>query len=136
MKYLHYVIMAAVLSLTPLCIQPAFAAGPGGFSGPTTGGPAMKGAPDKMGEIITVEKAKTLRDDARVVLRGNIVSQVAGEKDEFIFRDATGEIQVDIPRKAFGPHNVTPDDTVIIYGKVDHDDRHIEIDVKRLDIAR
>lgn len=121
MRYILSLLLAACLSL------PAYAAnktqppaGPGGFSGPVSGSMAD-----------TVAAAKQLADDARVVLTGNIVSQLAGSKNEYIFKDATGEIQVEIAPRVFRGLNITPDDKVRISGKVDKDmGKDIEIDVK------
>ena len=95
----------------------------GGFSGPVSGAMAE-----------TVKDAKALPDDARVVLTGNIISQLAGSKDEYIFKDATGEIQVEISPKIFRGLDITPDDRVRISGKIDKDmGREPEIDVKLLE---
>ena len=95
----------------------------GGFSGP--------GADS----ATTVEKAKKMRDDSLVSLTGNIVSRVGGEK--YIFRDATGEITIEIDDEDFRGQNVTPNDTVRIIGEVDREfGRGTEIDVKRLDVLR
>lgn len=76
----------------------------------------------------TVEQAKKLSDDSWVVLRGNIVKQV-GKKD-YIFKDSTGEIQVEIGPKDWRGQSITPDDLIEIAGEVDKDWNSIEIDVK------
>lgn len=92
----------------------------GGFSGPMSGVQAE-----------TVAKALELPDDAPVMLTGNIVSQIAGKKKKFLFKDATGEIRVEIDRKAFGGLDITPQDTVQIIGKMDKDfGENPEIEVK------
>lgn len=129
MRYLIIIALAAFLA------APAYAAfeGPGantpssaqsGFQGPTGGAMAD-----------TVAKALTLSDDAPVVLTGNIVMQIAGSKDDYIFKDATGEIKVDIDRKVFKDRRVTPENTVRISGKIDKDfGKDAEVDVKMLEI--
>lgn len=76
----------------------------------------------------TVEQAKQLSDDSWVVLKGHIIKQV-GRKN-YIFKDATGEIQVEIDQKKWRGQSVTPDDLVEISGEVDKDWNSIEIDVK------
>lgn len=124
MRYILSLLLVACLSV------PAFAAykGPqagqgGGFSGPVSGSMAD-----------TVAAAKQLADDSRVVLTGHITSQLAGSKNEYIFKDDTGEIQVEIAPKVFRGIDITPDDKVRISGKVDKDlGRDIEIDVKVLE---
>ena len=85
--------------------QPAHARG--GFSGPISGAQAT-----------TVEKAKTLNDKSPVVLHGNIVSQLAGTKDIFIFKDATGEVQLLVPEEVFGTLSITPQTPVEVSGTV------------------
>lgn len=98
----------------------------GGFSGPVSGAMAD-----------TVVKAKELPDDAPVVLTGNIISRVAGKKHKFTFKDATGEILLDIGKKAFRGQDISPQDTVRVTGKVDKDfGEELEIDVKQLEIIR
>lgn len=89
----------------------------GGFTGP---GPALT----------TVEQVKNMKDDARVTLRGNIVQRLGD--DEYLFRDNTGEIHVDIDGKRWQGQQVGPSDLVEIQGKVDRDWNTLEIDVKRL----
>jgi uncharacterized protein (TIGR00156 family) len=106
-----------------LAVALLFAAGSawaqGGFTGP---GPNL--APT------TVEQAKTLPDDSKVVLRGYIV-QSLGDKD-YLFKDDSGSITVEIGRRTWGGQQVGPDDLVEIYGEVDKDDFDVEIDVKRI----
>lgn len=130
MRYLMIIALAAFLA------SPAYAAFEGsgtnaqtaqsGFQGPTGGAMAD-----------TVAKAMTLSDDSPVVLTGNIVMQVAGSNDDYIFKDATGEIKVDIDRKVFRDRRVTPENTVRISGKIDKDfGKDIEVDVKSLEIIK
>lgn len=98
----------------------------GGFQGPVTGAQAE-----------TVEKARNLPDDAPVILTGNIISQVAGTDDKYNFRDNTGEIVVEIKRKVFKNHSVTPQDKVRIGGKIDKDfGSDVEVDAKVLEVLR
>lgn len=127
------------LALVALLAAPALAAfeGPGsnaaagstsaaGFQGPTSGVQAT-----------TVEKAQQCSDDAPVVLTGNIISREAGSKDKYMFRDATGEILVDIDNKVFAGRQVTPQNTVRLTGKVDKDMlKPVKVDVKVLEILK
>ena len=130
MKYLRTLAILAALAAPVAFALPA-QAGPmdkaaGGFSGPVSGAMAD-----------TVAKALTLGDDAPVVLTGNIVSQVAGKKDKFIFKDATGEVRMEIDRKVFAGQSVTPQDTVRIIGKVDKDlGKDVKIEAKSLEIVK
>ncbi|ALX77720.1 Protein ygiW precursor [Cronobacter malonaticus 681] len=84
-------IAACALSATPVMAQE------GGFSGPdnSASATATKGGfqgPDAAST--TVSEAKNLRDDAWVVLEGNIVRKMG--KELYEFRDASGSINVDI----------------------------------------
>lgn len=82
------------------------------------------------GSSTTVESAKSLRDDAWVTLRGNIVERISD--DLYVFKDATGTINVDIDHKRWNGLTVTPQDTVEIQGEVDKDWNSVEIDVKQI----
>lgn len=92
-----------------------------GFKGPTPG-------------LSSVAQAKTLRDDAWVVLEGNVVRQLGHELYEF--RDSTGVITVDIDDKRWQGQSATPADKVRIEGEVDKDWNSVEIDVKRLQVLK
>ena len=125
MRYILSLLLVACLAM------PAYAAFKGGseagkgggFSGPVSGAMAD-----------TVAAAKSLADDSRVVLTGHIVSQLAGSKDEYMFKDDTGEIQVEISPRVFKGNDITPDDKVRISGKIDKEmGRDIEVDVKVLE---
>ena len=125
--------MRAVLSMLLLALLafPAHAAfqGPGaspaeGFKGPTVGT-----------EITTVKQALDSKDDAAVLLTGHITGRKAGSDDKYVFKDATGEITVDIDREVFAGQSVTPENTVRLSGKVDKDMmKPVKIDVKVLEI--
>lgn len=115
------------LVLALFIAMPAYA----GFSGGKSGG--FSGPGQNNGT--TVQDAKKLRDDAPVTLTGNIVSRISGDK--YVFRDATGEITIDIDDEDFRGQDVTPNDTVRIMGDVDKEfGRGVEIDVKRLEVLR
>ncbi|HIF3242318.1 TPA: YgiW/YdeI family stress tolerance OB fold protein [Salmonella enterica] len=109
--------LAAIVAVMALCSTPVLAAQQGGFSGPN-------------GSSTTVESAKSLRDDAWVTLRGNIVERISD--DLYVFKDATGTINVDIDHKRWNGLTVTPQDTVEIQGEVDKDWNSVEIDVKQI----
>ena len=63
-----------------------------GFTGPST--------------VVTVEHAKTLRDDAPVTLRGTIERHLCGEN--YVFTDASGTIDVEIDDRRWQGHTVSP----------------------------
>lgn len=89
----------------------------GGFKGPAV-------AP------ITVKEALELKDDSRVTLMGNIERSLGG--NQYLFKDATGSVEVEIDKKRWNGVIVSPEDTVEISGKVDKDWGSTEIDVKQI----
>ncbi|MGG7448317.1 YgiW/YdeI family stress tolerance OB fold protein [Kosakonia oryzendophytica] len=120
---------AAIIAVFALCSAPAFAANQGGFTGP--GATQQSGGfTGPNGSKATVESVKSLRDDAWVTLRGNIVERVSD--DTYLFKDATGTINVDINRKRWNGVTVGPQDVVEIQGEVDKDWNSVEIDVKEI----
>ena len=113
-----------------LCSAPVLAAQQGGFSGPSATQTQSGGFQGPNGSSTTVESAKSLRDDTWVTLRGNIVERISD--DLYLFKDATGTINVDIDHKRWNGVTVTPQDTVEIQGEVDKDWNSVEIDVKQI----
>ncbi|ELG93114.1 YgiW/YdeI family stress tolerance OB fold protein [Escherichia sp. E3659] len=95
----------------------------GGFSGP-----------GMVSEVTSVAQAKMRRDDAKVVLEGNIVRQVGNELYEF--RDNSGSIYVDIDASYWQGQNISPNDKVRIEGDVDKDWNSVEIDAKRITLLK
>ncbi|MHA6307750.1 YgiW/YdeI family stress tolerance OB fold protein [Hafnia paralvei] len=89
----------------------------GGFNGPNAG-------------AMTVEKAKTMSDDTRVTLRGNIEQRIGD--DNYTFRDASGTMNVEIDHKRWNGQTITPKDTVELQGKIDKDWNSVELDVKQI----
>lgn len=75
-------------------------------------------------------------DDQRVVLQGNVLRRLYGDK--YIFSDGTGEIRVDIDTEEWPPGQQISESTrVEIIGKVDVDwGRVTEIDVKVLRVVK
>ncbi|WP_280529162.1 YgiW/YdeI family stress tolerance OB fold protein [Burkholderia perseverans] len=98
-------------------VSPGGFGSPGGFKGPTPG-------------LTTVAQARSLPDDAWVVLEGHIVKQIGHELYEF--RDKSGTIRLDLDDKRWMGQTVAPTDKVHIEGEVDKDWNSVEIDVKTL----
>ncbi|MRS14355.1 YgiW/YdeI family stress tolerance OB fold protein [Enterobacteriaceae bacterium RIT691] len=119
----------AIAAIVALMSAPAFAANTqGGFSGP--GSTQSGGFVGPNGSVTTVEAAKSLRDDAWVTLRGNLIERVSD--DVYKFKDSTGIINVDIDHKRWNGVSVTPQDVVELQGEVDKDWNSVEIDVKQV----
>lgn len=122
--------LAAMVTVMALCSAPVLAAQQSGFSGPTATQSQAGGFVGPNGSSTTVESAKSLRDDAWVTLRGNIVERISD--DLYLFKDASGTVNVDIDHKRWNGLTVTPQDVVEIQGEVDKDWNSVEIDVKQI----
>ena len=84
--------------------------------------------------LTTVAAAKKARDESYVTLTGNIVKQTKHE--HYIFRDSTGEIEVEIDGDEWGGIKVVPETTDKIVGEVDkHMFSNTKIDAKRIEIV-
>lgn len=107
----------------------------GGFTSPE-GGAALGGfkGPGLVSGVISVAQAKTFRNDAWVVLEGNVVRQVG--KELYEFRDSSGTINVDISDKYWMGQNISPNDKVRIEGEVDKDWNSVEIDVTKVTLIK
>ena len=88
----------------------------GGFTGPMT--------------IVTAEQAKTLPDDAKVTLRGNIESHMGGKN--YVFKDASGTVPVEIKAKHWDGQSISPQDSVQIDGEVERKRDAVKVEVKSL----
>lgn len=78
----------------------------------------------------TVGEALNAKDDTPVILIGSIVKQV--DKNEFLFKDSTGEVQIEVKKRAWKNQTITPQDTIEIRGKVDKEWSSVEIDVRQI----
>lgn len=75
---------------------------------------------------MTVAEAKTMRDDAHVMLKGKITGY-AGDDDKYWFSDSTGKIRIDVDDDEDERNLVGKN--VHIVGDIDKDDGRTEIDV-------
>lgn len=89
----------------------------GGFSNPN-------------GSVTTVAKAKDLKDDSWVTLRGDIEQRVGDE--DYLFRDETGTITVEIDDKYWNGQTISPQDKVELQGELDKGFNSAELDVKQV----
>ncbi|MEH2922093.1 YgiW/YdeI family stress tolerance OB fold protein [Samsonia erythrinae] len=124
---------AALLAITALVSTPVLAAqSGGGFVNPETPavGTHKGGFTDSQSSLTTVEKVKSLRDDSWVTLQGNIEKRIGDEN--YLFRDSTGTIEVEIDHKRWNGQMVSPTDKVEIQGELDKDFNSVEVDVKQI----
>ncbi len=124
---------AALAAIMMLTSAPLFAA-QGGFTGPnaaqTQNQTQQGGFVDANASLTTAAKAKDLKDDSWVKLRGNITERLSD--DRYVFRDASGTVNVEIDDKRWNGQTISPQDKVEIQGKVDKDWNEFEIEVKQI----
>ena len=84
--------------------------------------------------IHDVVTALNAGDDAKIELTGNIISSVSHE--EYIFRDKTGEVKVEIDDNLWRGATVTPETPVVIRGEVDKDWSEVTIDADSIQLVR
>ena len=85
--------------------------------------------------VTTVAEARAQRDDQPVVLRGTLVARIGHER--YRFKDATGEIDVEIDDKDLPSHQAVSATTVVeLHGEVDtHRFKPTDIDVDHVRIV-
>jgi uncharacterized protein (TIGR00156 family) len=81
-------------------------------------------------DAVTVEKAKNLKDDSPVILKGKIERFLGDEK--YIFTDETGSIVVEIDDNLWRGFSADQNDTVEIAGEVDREFTTVEIDASSI----
>ncbi|MDR0720522.1 MAG: NirD/YgiW/YdeI family stress tolerance protein [Treponema sp.] len=106
-----------VCSIVALTFVGSFVNAQEGFRGP---GP----------DVVTVDEAKSLRDDYPVVLRGRIERFLGDEK--YLFTDETGSIIVEIDNRLWRGLSVDQNDTVEITGEVDRGFMRTEIEASSI----
>lgn len=123
---------ALLLALGALISTPLLAAQSGGFVDPDAPAASVQkdGFSGPNGTIATVKQAQEMNDDAWVTLRGNIEKRVGDE--DYLFRDATGNMTVEIDHKRWDGQAIGPKDQVELQGKLDKDLNSLELDVKRV----
>jgi len=87
-----------------------------GFVGPTSTN-VIPGQAVMINRTITVSEARNLPHESWVVLSGNIINMLPGGR-QYTFRDATGEVAVDIGPKQWRGLSVDVTDRVTIYGEI------------------
>lgn len=88
--------------------------------------------PGATARVVSAASINDMGDETKVILEGYLIRQI---KDEhYIFRDNTGEIEVEIDDEDFRGAKVTPNTKLRISGEVDKDWESITIDVDYLEI--
>lgn len=73
--------------------------------------------PSATGKVSTVEQARNAPTDTYVTVTGNIVAHL--REDYYRFRDATGEIRVEIEGPVWRNRDIGPDTKVRLLAEVD-----------------
>lgn len=126
-------------TLIVLCTAPAFAQQSGGFTGPSAQESQTQAANPQGGftgatALSTVKNVQSMKDDQWVMLEGFIDQRI--DHDKYIFRDSTGNLNVEIDGKRWQGQNVSPKDKIRIEGKVDKDWNSVEVDVKNVTLIK
>ena len=111
-KFTGSIILSCVLTL------PAFAA----YNGPGVSTQAKKAA-----------DASKAKDDTPVVLTGHLIKSLGNEK--YLFRDNSGEVEVEIDNALWRDIEVSSDTTVTLKGEVDDDWQGIEIEIDNIELV-
>lgn len=93
-------------------------------------GYSQQGFFDESAAVKSVAAALKAADDTPALLEGKIVRQI--DEDDFIFQDATGEIEIDVSRNAWNGQTITPQETVQLRGKVDKEWNNVSLDIKQI----
>ena len=89
----------------------------GGFTGPGL-------------QAVSVQEAKSMRDDSPVLLRGNILRFLGDEK--YLFADSSGTIIVEIDDRLWRGIFISENELVEITGEVDREFTRIEIEANSI----
>ena len=89
--------------------------------------------PGSQPKAVEVAEVNELLDDDRIALQGNLIQQT--DDDNYIFKDATGEMEIEIDQDKFANITVTPEDEVLIIGEADVDVFETTIEAEELQLV-
>lgn len=122
--------MNKILSLSAFAIVLSYSvAASAGFQPQNAGGFKGPGL-----STISVADALKLSDDTAVVLEGQIEKSLG--KEQYVFKDASGSVTIEIDDDDWRGLNVTPKDTIVIKGEVEKDMFETEIDVDSIELKK
>lgn len=122
--------MNKILSLSAFAIVLSYSvAASAGFQPQNAGGFKGPGL-----STISVADALKLSDDTAVVLEGQIEKSLG--KEQYVFKDASGSVTIEIDDDDWRGLNVTPQDTIVIKGEVEKDMFETEIDVDSIELKK
>lgn len=119
------------LMMLGLLTVSTFSMAQGGFQANNQGTPsAQQGFVDTSATVKSVREALNAREHTPVILVGSIVRQI--DDNEFLFKDSTGEVEIDVSEYAWNGQSITPQDTVEIHGFLDKEWNKTEIEVQNI----
>lgn len=123
---------AVLLAIVTLVATPVLATQQGGFVDPNAPAAQSKVGGFQAGNAstVTVKQAEEMKDDSWITVRGHLDKQIGGE--DYLFRDSSGTMKVEIDHKHWNGQTITPQDQVELTGELDKDFNAIELDVKQL----
>lgn len=132
-------LVASVLMFSSMSVMAAPQLTQGGFNGPDEAAPLTQAqggfnGPSAIPVLNTVKAASHADDNAAVELTGYIMSSIGNE--DYMFKDATGEIKIEIDKDDWRGITVTPTTKIIIRGEVDKDWTVRTIDVETVAFAQ
>lgn len=110
-------LLAIICGVSTVWAHGGFAEHHGGFVGNNGGFVGPQAEP----KSVTVEEAKSMNDEAKILVKGHIISAVGDE--DYMFKDNTGTIKVEIDKDLWKGVTIKPEDNVEILGEVD---RHLQ----------
>ncbi len=119
-------LLSVLVVLTMLSTAVAYAdfQGPNSYpAGQGFQGPSMSVS----NKVVAVKDVKNMYDDQIAIVRGHIVSRISDDK--YLFKDASGEMIVEIDYKYWSGVQATDKDVVELKGKVDRDYDGVTLDV-------
>ena len=123
---------AALVAVIMLAATPVLAAQQGGFVDPNAPTAQVKsgGFQPNSTSVVSVKQAEEMKDDSWITVRGTLEKQIG--KEDYLFRDASGTMNVEIDDKRWNGLTITPKDQVELTGELDKDFNSIELDVKQV----
>lgn len=93
---------------------------------------AAYNGPGANNHVKTAAQARDAKDDTPVELTGHLVKRLGDEK--YLFRDMTGDVEVEIDDALWRDIEVSSDTTVTLRGAVDDEWQGIEIEIDSIDL--
>ncbi len=123
---------AALIAIVMLASTPVLAAQQGGYVDPSAPKAQVHagGFQADNTSVVTVKQAEEMKDDSWITVRGYLDKQIGDE--DYLFRDSSGNMKVEIDHKRWHGQTITPKDQVELTGELDKDFNSIELDVKQV----